>query len=155
MKIRSVALNNRKKAFAVQTISKVYTFPYSKADPAPDTSDPVVGVQVDPELAREGFVFTLASGQQGTVHIEQVLDYNKDPGYLRDLLLYKLTLEAQRKLEATSLSRREVIRRLGTSATQFYRIIDQTNYRKSIDKVLNLLHVLDCEVELVVKEKTG
>jgi hypothetical protein len=82
-----------------------------------------------------------------------VLEYNEDPGYMRDLMLYKLTLEAQKRVKASPLSKREIIRRLGTSATQFYRILDQTNYRKSIDQALQLLHVLDCEVELVVRDR--
>ena len=53
------------------------------------------------------------------------------------------------------LSKREVIRRLGTSATQLYRLLDQTNTRKSIDKLLSLLEVLDCEVDLVVRAKSA
>jgi hypothetical protein len=48
------------------------------------------------------------------------------------------------------LSRREIIRRLGTSPAQFYRLLDATNNRKSVDGMLNLLHALDCEVELVI-----
>ena len=74
---------------------------------------------------------------------------------MRDLLLYKLTLEAQKRVAKSPLSRREIIRRLGTSATQFYRLLDQTNYRKSIDRVLTLLHVLDCDVDLVVRTKSA
>jgi len=53
------------------------------------------------------------------------------------------------------LSRREIIRWLGTSAAQFYRLLDQTNYRKSIDQLLSLLHVLDCDVDLVVRAKNA
>jgi hypothetical protein len=155
VKIQSVEVNNRKKAFQVHTSSKSYSFPYVKADPAPSPENGVARVEIDRELGREAFIYTLTSGAEGTVHIEQVLEYNQAPGYLRDLLLYKLTVAAQKKLDESSLSKREVIRRLGTSATQFYRIIDQTNYRKSVDQVLNLLHVLDCDVELVVREKTG
>ena len=64
--------------------------------------------------------------------------------------MYKLTLEAQRRVEKSALSKREIIRRLGTSATQVYRLLDQTNYRKSVDQLLSLLQVLDCDVELVV-----
>ena len=33
MKIRSVKVNNRKKVFEVKTYSKIYSFPYAKADP--------------------------------------------------------------------------------------------------------------------------
>ncbi len=112
-------------------------------------------VRVDKELGREAFVYTLESGAEGTIHVDQVLEYNQDPGYLRDLLLYRLTLEAQKRVEESSLSKREIIRRLGTSPAQLYRLLDQTNYRKSVDQVLNLLHVLECDVELVVKSKSA
>ncbi|MEO5863673.1 MAG: hypothetical protein ABIQ79_01365 [Nitrospiraceae bacterium] len=51
--------------------------------------------------------------------------------------------------------KREIIRRLGTSATQFYRLLDQTNYSKSIDQILSLLHVLDCDIDLLVRTKAA
>ena len=155
MKIRSVAKNNRKREFVAKTSSRELAFPYAKCDPPPTPADPVDHLYVDKELAREGFSYALASGDEGTVHIEQVLEYNQDPAYLRDLLLYKLTIEAQKRLDASGLSKREIVRRLGTSATQLYRLLDQTNYRKSVDQVLNLLHVLDCDVKLVVRAKSA
>jgi hypothetical protein len=74
---------------------------------------------------------------------------------MRDLLLYKLTLAAQDRVEESSLSKRELIRRLGTSPAQFYRLLDlldQTNYTKSIDQLMALLHILDCDVDLVAKK---
>lgn len=153
MKIRSATANNRTKAFVVRTSSNSYQLPYVKVAPRPTADDPIVTVLVDQELGREGFTYVLRSGQEGTVHVDQVLEYNQDPHYLRDLLLYKLTLEAQKRVDASPLSKREVIRRLGTSATQFYRLLDQTNYRKSIDQLLTLLHVLDCEVDLTVRTR--
>jgi hypothetical protein len=100
-------------------------------------------VYVDKELGGEGFAYELQSGKTGTVHVEQVLEYNRDPNYLRDLMLYKLTLEAQRRIAASPLSKREIIRRLGTSATQLYRLLDQTNYKKSLDQLVSLLQLLD------------
>ena len=96
MKIRSVAPNNRKKVFEVKTSSKTFVLPYAKVDPQPAVDNPVARVFVDKELGREGFTYFLRSGEEGTVHIEQVLEYNQDPSYLRDALLYKLTLEAQK-----------------------------------------------------------
>ena len=155
MKIHRVMANNRRKAFEVRTASRVHSFPYVKADPRPSANDRIVEVSVDSELGREGFVFVLESGKKGVVHIEQVLEYNQDPSYLRDALLYRLTIEAQRRVEASALSKREIIRRLGTSATQFYRLVDSTNYRKSVDQLLTLLRVLDCDVELVVRTKSA
>ena len=155
MKIRSVKLNNRKRAFEVGTWRQLFLFPYTKTDPPPTAEDPIVEVSVDDELGREGFTYQLASGREGSVHIEQVLEYNQDPGYMRDVLLYKLTIEAQKRIEESNLSKREIIRRLGTSSAQFYRLLDSTNYRKSVDKVLLLLHVLDCEVDLVVRSPSA
>lgn len=154
MKIRSVTQNNRKKAFEVKTARRTFQLPYSKVDPQPSVSDPITRLFLDKELGSEGFTYVLASGRGGTVHSEQVLEYNQDPGYLRDVLLYKLTIEAQKRVKASPLSKREIIRRLGTSATQLYRLLDQTNYRKSVDQLLSLLHVLDCDVDLLVRSKT-
>lgn len=155
MKIRSVTRNNRKKVFEVRTSTKRLVFPFSKADPLPTLQDPITELFVDKETAREAFTYVLHSGRSGTVHVEQVLEYNQDPTYLRDLLLYRLTLEAQKRIEASPLSKREIVRRLGTSAAQLYRLLDQTNYRKSVDQVLALLQVLNCDVDLVVRTKTA
>ena len=155
MKIRSVRHNSRKKVFEVGTSRKTLVFPFSKASPAPTAEDPVTELSVDPEAGREAFTYVLHSGRTGTVHVEQVLEYNQDPTYLRDLLLYRLTLEAQKRVAESPLSKREIVRRLGTSAAQLYRLLDQTNYRKSVDQVLALLQVLNCDVDLVVRTKTA
>jgi hypothetical protein len=150
VKIEQVSANNRKRAFEVRAASRALVFPYAKAVPAITPTDPVVEVSPDDELGCEGFTYRLLSGQEGTVHVEQVLEYDRDPAYMRDLLLYQLTVNAQERLVSSPLSRREIIRRLGTSPAQFYRLLDTANYRKSVDKMLELLQVLDCDVELVV-----
>lgn len=155
MKIRSVRHNNRKKAFEVRTSTKKLVFPFSKSEPTPTMEDPIAELLVDPDAGREAFTYVLHSGRTGTVHVEQVLEYNQDPAHLRNLLLYRLTLEAQKRIAASPLSKREIVRRLGTSAAQLYRLLDQTNDRKSVDQVLALLQVLNCEVDLVVRTKTA
>ena len=155
MKIRSVTRNNRKKAFEVRTSAKTFVFPYAKAAPSPTGQDPIMELSVDPEAGREAFTYVLQSGRSGTVHVDHVLEYNQDPTYLRDLLLYQLTLEAQKRIAESPLSKREIVRRLGTSAAQLYRLLDQTNYRKSVDQILALLQVLNCDVDLVVRTKTA
>lgn len=106
----------------------------------------------DRELAREAFTYTLESGDEGSIHLEQVLEYNRDPAYLRDALVYQLTLEASRRIDRSGLSRRELARRLRTSASQLYRLLDPKNTKKSIDQLVSLLQVLDCSVELVVRD---
>jgi len=155
VRITSVTANNRKRVFEVTTRRGHWLFPYSKAEPEPIPSDPLVELYIDPELGREGFTYLLASGAEGSVLMDYVLDYNEEPGYMRDLLLHNLTVEALERLQTSPLSKREIIRRLGTSPAQFYRLIDPTNYRKSVDKMLMLLRVLDCEIEVIVRAKSA
>jgi hypothetical protein len=59
MTIRSVACNNLE-------------LPYARVDPCPASGNPVVHVVIDKDLGREGFTYRLRSGQEGTIHIEQV-----------------------------------------------------------------------------------
>lgn len=152
MKIIKVTFNNRIKSFQVKTRRANMAFPYAKLEIGPSSQNPVVDCWVDQELANEAFTYQLKDGREGTVHIEQVLEYNQDPNYLTETLLYKLTVTAQKQLKQSDLSTREIIRRLGTSPAQFYRLMYQTNTTKSINKMVNLLQVLGCEVEVVVKE---
>lgn len=137
--------------FEVQSEDRVFTYPYARLRLKPDPTNRIARVFVDPELGNEAFTYTLANGDEDSVHLDEVLEYNQDPDHLRDLLLYRLTLEAQQRIAESDLSKREIIRRLRTSASQFYRLLDQTNYRKSVGQMLALLHVLGCEIEVTVK----
>jgi len=153
MKIKKVTENNRKKAFEIAAAGKSFLFPYAKLKVSPSRKNPITRLYVDKGLGGEGFTYELQSGDEGTVHIDHVLEYNRDQRYMRDLLLYNLTLKARKRVQDSPLSKREIIRRLNTSAAQFYRLLDQTNYKKSIDQLTALLQVLDCEVDLVVRKK--
>jgi hypothetical protein len=155
MKILSVAANNRRHLFEVRTRRQNFVFPYAKADPAPSPRDRIAEVFVDPELGREAFTFRLASGAEGSVHIDAVLEYNKDPSYMADLALYRLTQEARTRFDTSGLSTREVARSLGTSPTQLYRLLDPTNYAKSLRQLMALLYLLGCDVDVEVKERRG
>ena len=155
MKILSVAANNRRHVFEVRTRRQTFVFPYAKADPLASADDRIAEVFVDPQLGREAFTFRLASGAEGSVHIDAVLEYNEDPSYMADLTLYRLTQEARTRLENSGLSTREVARSLGTSPTQLYRLIDPTNYTKSLRQLMALLYLLGCDVDVEVKERPG
>ena len=155
MKVSRVTVNTRERAFHVGLGRKTFRFPFVKADPVPAADDPVVRVWTDPELAYQGFSFVLASGKEGSVLADQVLEYNRDPRLFRKLTLHGLTARALEAIEQSGLSKREIIRRLGTSPSQFYCLIDPTNYQKTIDQMLALLNVLGCEVEFTVREKSA
>ncbi len=154
MKIQRVEANNHRRTFLVHTRKGTLPFPYSRAEPAPSRRDRLARVFVDPQLGREAFTYELESGAQGSVHVDSVLDYNADPDYLAELLLYKLTLVANERLEESGLSMREIARLLGTSPTQLYRLTDPTNTTKSVRQMLALLHVLGCEVDFTVRRRS-
>lgn len=152
MKIRTVKANNHRKVFIVRTYKGAYEYPYGKLDLRPTNANPLVDVYVDDELGDEAFTYTLASGDEDTIHIGRILEQNRDPAYMRDLLLYKLTIEAKKQVKESDLSVRNISKLLGTSATQYYRLLDEDNYRKSMDKMVNLLAVLGCAVDLKVSK---
>ena len=153
MKIQSVVANNRKRVFEVHTRRQAYVFPYAKATPPPSADDRILDVYVDSELGREGFTYCLVSGAEGTVHIDDVLEYNEDPSYMAELTLYQLTLEAKKRFEQSELATREVARLLDTSPAQLYRLLDPTNYAKSLKQLVSLLYLLGAEVEVEVRNR--
>jgi len=155
MKILSVAANNRRHVFEVRTRRGSFVFPYAKADALPSAGDRIAEVFVDPELGREAFTFRLASGAEGSVPVDAVLEYNEDPSYMADLTLYRLTQEARSRLDRSGLSTREVARSLGTSPTQLYRLLDPTNYTKSLRQLMALLYLLGCDIDVAIKDRPG
>lgn len=154
MKIRKVAPNNQKKAFEVTTYSgREFSYPYAKLVPSPETANQVHEAYPDPELGKEGFTYVLESGDAGTVHVDHLLEYSEDPAYKARLALHRLTVEARKRVEASPLSKREIMRRLGTSQAQLYRLLDPANDKKSMNQLVELLAAVDCDVEIVVRER--
>jgi len=147
MKIKKVTVNNRKKAFELVTTKGDFDFPFSRLRLKPTEAHPIKEAYVDKEIGSQGFTYTLASGKEDTIHVDQVLEYNKDPDYMRKTLLYKLTVQAQKMIEARGISKRELVRRLHTSPTQLYRLLDQAFYGKTLDQMVRLLSALDCPVD--------
>lgn len=153
MKIRKVKVNNRKRQLEMTVRSgEMYAMPYARLDPRPSRSNCPERAYVDPEMGHEAVVYVLASGEEGAVHIDHVLEYNQDPSLLAELLIHKLSVEARRRVDRSGLSRRELARRLGTSVPQLYRLLDPANTSKHMSQLVSLLHVLGCEVELVVRD---
>ena len=152
MKIQTITPNNRKKCFQIRTRKGVYHYPYSRLRIRPTAKDPIVNAKRDLEVGNEGFTYQLRSGREDTILLDQVLEYHKDPDYLRQILLFKLTVQATTLIDSTGIAKREVMRRLGTSQSQLYRLLDTTNTRKSLDEMVRLLAALDCSVDLTFDE---
>ena len=92
--------------------------------------------------------YVLESGKEDSIPVDAFLDYNRDPDYMRDITLHKLTVQALKLVEKSGLSKHELIRRLKTSPSQLYRLLDTANYSKSMDEMLRLLAVLGYRVDM-------
>jgi len=148
MKIKKVIANNRKKALEIEVDKKFLSLPFAKLPVKPTQSDKIEVVYVDSELGSTAVTYVLFSGKEGSIHLDAFLDYNRDPDFLREIALHKLTIDANKLLKASGLSKHELIRRLKTSPSQLYRLLDPTNYKKSIDEMLRLLAVLGYTVNM-------
>lgn len=156
MKIHRVAVNNRKSQLELSVRSgKVFPFPYAKLDPRPTSKNAIRQAYVDKELGSEAVTYVLESGDEGSVHFDHALEYNEDPSYLAELVVHKLTVEARKRVETAGISRRELARRLGTSVPQLYRLLDPANTRKGLGQLISLLHLLDCDVDVVVRPRAA
>ncbi len=153
MKIQYVSTNNRRHRFEVRTRGETLSFPYALAVPTPSSTNPVVTVAPDPELGNEAFTYALKSGDEGSVHIDSVREFNEDPEHLAALTLYKLSVEAQKLFDDSGLSVRQVAATLKTSPTQVYRLLDPANNRKTIRQVVGLFSVLGCELDVSVRPR--
>ena len=152
MTIRSVTVNNRRRCFEIETRKGAFAFPFVKLGIIPSRTNRVKKVYVDPELGKEAITYVLESGDEDCIHVEDFLNYNKDPDYMRDLTLYKLTVKAAKLLKESKLPKRELARRLATSPAQLYRLLDPTNYKKTIDQMVRLLACLDYTLDFVIEK---
>jgi hypothetical protein len=152
MKILGVTANGRRRAFEVRTRGRSYLFPYAKTTPIPSGEDPVVNVTPDPDLGNEGFTYQLQSGREGSVHIDSVREVSHDPKYMAELLLYQLSVEAQRRMDSSGETAREVADALNTSPAQLYRLLNPTNYTKSFRQLVSLLNHFGLNVDFQLSE---
>ncbi len=149
MKIERVSVNRRTKAFVLTVKGKTMRYPFAKLRLRPRHSDRIESVYADPEIGMEGFTYQLSSGKTDTVPLDAVLEYNRDPNYLRRTLLYRLTVMAREALKGSGISKRELTRRLKTSPSQVYRLLDTANAQKSLDEMVRLMACLHVELNIV------
>ena len=142
MKIRQVTINNRKKAIEIETLKGPLSLPFSKLALKPTAKDRIKNAYVDSELDNRAITYVLDSGKEDSIHLDAFLDYNRDPDFLRKIMLHNLTVDALKLFKTAGLSKQELIRRLKTSPSQLYRLLDPANYQKSVDEMLRLIAVL-------------
>ena len=150
MKVKSVKANNRARRLELTCASGTHHFPYAQLRPAPSASNPLVEVFVDAELAREGVTYRLRDGAEQSLLLDEVLFFNQEPEYMRELIVREASALAGRLLSETPLSGRAIARQLGTTSAQIKRLADPNQTTNRLENVLALLHVLDARIELRV-----
>lgn len=153
MKIRKASVNQRKKALEIETSKGSMSLPFTKLKLKPTAKDRITSAFVDAELDHRAVTYVLASGKEDSIHLDAFLDYNRDPDFMRNSTLHELTVQAIQLMKESGLSKHELIRRLKTSPSQLYRLLDTANYRKSVDEMLRLLAALGYRLDVrLVKE---
>ena len=152
MTIKKATVNNSKKALEIETPRGKLSLPFSKLRLPPTAQNPVAEIFVDAELARKAVTYKLKSGAEDSVPLDAFLDYNCDPDYLKNMTLYSLTLKALELVQRSSLSKREIARKLKTSPAQLYRLLDPANSKKSVDQMMRLAASLGYEVNLTLNK---
>lgn len=147
-KVKFAKANNRKKAIVIRT-SKVEMFlPYSKLVFKPRTNNKIVKVFPDKEMHNEGITYYLEDGTKDFIHIDVFLHFNKNPEYMKEITLYELTIKLQKQREKLKIPISKLAHRLNTSKKQIDSLLDQTNYKKTMDSMLDLACALGVELEI-------
>ena len=152
MIIEKVMVNKKKKSLEIDTPKGHFSLPFSKLRLEPTDQNGITRAYIDRELGNEAITYCLENGKEDSIHLDAFLDYNKDPEYMAKLSLYKLTRTAMELVKEARISKREIARKLKTSPAQLYRLLDTTNYSKTIDQMIKLLAALGREVSFVLNE---
>ena len=152
-RVDAVRANNHKRVFEVRLDDGDFDFPFALCEVRPTPDDPVTRVYVDAETGGLGFIYHLASGAEDGILGDSVRIHNRDPDLMADLQLHMISCVAQDCFKESGLAKREVMRRLKTSAAQLYRLLDQTNYKKSMKQVVSLIYALGYDVSFEVKKR--
>lgn len=148
MKVTSVKIDSRKRELLITAGRKEFRYPLAFVS----SGDVVVAAAGDEETGNEAITCVMASGQTLTIHLDEIRAQLGDADYLRQQMLYDMTLQAQKSVREKRVAKRALCRMLQTSPAQVYRLLDQTCYSKTVDQMLRLLQALGCEVKLEISQ---
>lgn len=103
----------------------------------------VVDARPDPETGGHSFAFTLDDGTTDYVPFDQPLHIARNPEYVKEQTLYEMTKQLNEFIRREGISKRGLARRLKTSPAQLARLLDPTNYRKSMSRLVEIGAILN------------
>lgn len=141
-KFKTVAPDNKKRVFHLEYTSGLkIECPYS----ALGIRGKVIEAAPDHETDRHSFYFILDNGKNDFVPFDQPLHIAQHPEYVRQHTLYEVTKQLNEFINRSRASKRELARRLGTSVSQLARLLDTTNYKKELSRLIELAALLNYE----------
>jgi len=141
-KFKKVGFDNKKRVFHLEyTTGLKVDCPYS----ALGIREKVIEAGPDPEVGRHSFYFKLDNGKMDYVPYDQPLYIVQHPEYVREDTLYEMTKLVSQLVRESKVPKRELARRLGTSLSQLARLLDTTNYKKELSRLIEIAAMLNYE----------
>lgn len=148
-KFRKVRLDNKKRVFHLEYTSRLKVeCPYSSLG----IRGKVIEAAPDPETGHHSFYFVLENGKKNYVPFDQPLHIIQNPEYVKERTLYEMTKRLNEFIRKAGVPKRELARRLGTSMSQFARLLDTTNYKKELLRLVEIAAMLNYEFEWEFKK---
>ena len=147
-KFKKIKFDNKKRVFHLEYTSGLKVeCPYS----ALGIRGKVIEASPDAEVGRYSFYFILENGKKEFVPFDQPLHIAQNPEYVKQRTLFEITKQLNRFIEREKVPKRELARRLGTSMSQLSRLLDTTNYKKELSRLIELAAMLNYEFKWVFK----
>lgn len=148
-KFRDVEFDNKKRVFRLEYSSGLKVeCPYYGLK----IRGKVIEAAPDLEDGGHSFYFILENGKQRYVPFDQPLHIVQNPSYVKEHTLYQVTKQLNEFIRVEGVSKREIARRLNTSLSQLARLLDTTNYKKELSRLIEIAAMLNYEFKWEFKK---
>ncbi len=148
-KFKKVTFDNKKREFHLEYTSGLkIDCPYS----ALGIHEKVEEAAPDSEVGGHSFYFVLESGKKDYVPYDQPLHIVQLPEYAKEQTLYQMTKAINEFIRKEKVPKRELARRLNTSMSQLSRLLDTTNYKKELSRLIQIAAMLNYEFKWEFKK---
>jgi len=148
-KFKAVTFDNKKRVFHLEYASGLkINCPYSSLE----IREKVVEAAPDHEAGDHSFYFMLENGKKDYVPYDQPLHVVQNPDYIKQQTLFEMTKTINEFIRKEKVPKRELARRLNTSMSQLSRLLDTTNYKKELARLIEIAAMLDYEFKWQFKK---
>ncbi|OFZ81320.1 MAG: hypothetical protein A2583_10355 [Bdellovibrionales bacterium RIFOXYD1_FULL_53_11] len=148
-KFKNIAFDNKKRVFNLEYNTGLRIMcPYF----ALGIKGKVIEAAPDPEVGGHSFYFILDNGKKDYVPFDQPLHIVQNPEYVKERTLFQMTKRLNEFIRQEGVSKRELARRLSTSLSQVARLLDTTNYKKELSRLIEIAAMLNYDFKWEFKK---